>query len=128
MKLAKASPQEVDALLNLMRVLNTADDNGFPCKPDGTWDEGEDMEWFDPDDAEHLRKFYDRVMDCFKDHPGGLSRTIGGYHLAMNNDVFDPDADTYEWHPTLTAAVKQRSAGVPPASSTETPATETPKH
>ena len=107
MKLAKASPQEVDALLNLMRVLNTAED-GIPCKPDGTWEEGEDMEWFDVEDSEHLRKFYDRVTACFADHPGGLMRTIGGFHLAMTNDVFDPDADTYEWHPTLLRGVAAR--------------------
>ena len=108
MKLTKANPGEVAALMHLMRVLNTADDDGFPCKPDGTWDEGEDREWFDVDDAEHLRKFYDRVMACFKDHPGGLVRTIGGYHLAMVNGVFDPAADTYEWAPDLAPAVAAR--------------------
>lgn len=107
MKIAKATPEEVDALLNLMRVLNTAED-GIPCKPDGTWEEGEDMAYFDSGDEEHLRKFYDRVMGCFENHPGGLTRTIGGYHLAMTNDVFDPSADTYEWHPTLAAAVEAR--------------------
>lgn len=108
MKLAKATTEEVNALMDLLRVLNTAED-GIPCKPDGTWEEGEDQPYgFDPDDPEHLRKFYERVTACFKDHPGGLIRTIGGYHLAMVNDVFDPDADTYEWHPTLRDAVKQR--------------------
>jgi hypothetical protein len=113
MKLAKATQQEVDALLNLMRVLNTAEENQIPCKPDGTWEEGEDMEWFDVDLKEHLRKFHDRVMGCFKDHPGGLSRTVGGYHLAMTNGVFDPTADTYEWHPDLAAAVAARKANIP---------------
>jgi hypothetical protein len=109
MKLAKASPEEVSALLNLMRVLNTAE-SGIPCKPDGTWEDGEDgIDWFDPDDPEHLRKFYDRVTACFADHPGGLLRTIGGYHLSMENNVFDPDADTYEWHPSLVAAVEARN-------------------
>ena len=110
MKLAKATPEEVEALLNLMRVLNTTEDNGFPCNPDGTWDAGEDMEHFEVDSKEHLRKFYDRVMGCFKDHPGGLCRTVGGYHLAMTNDVFDPNADTYEWHPDLVPAVEARLA------------------
>jgi len=118
MKLAKASPEEVDALMNLMRVLNTADD-GIPCKPDGTWEEGEDrIYWFDTDDTDHLRKFYDRVTACFADHPGGLMRTIGGYHLAMVNDVFDPEADTYEWHPTLKEAVEKRTANLPENTST----------
>lgn len=110
MKLAKASTEEVDALMNLMRVLNTADD-GIPCKPDGTWEEEETgIYWFDAEDPDHLRKFYDRVTACFADHPGGLLRTIGGFHLAMVNDVFDPDADTYEWHPTLKEAVEKRTA------------------
>lgn len=107
MKLAKASPEEVTALMNLMRVLNTAHE-GFPCRPDGTWDEGDPIYYFDVEDEEHLRAFYDRVMGCFENHPGGLTRTIGGYHLAMNNDVFDPDAATYEWHPTLLEAVEKR--------------------
>ena len=66
------------------------------------------MEWFDVEDSEHLRQFYDRVTACFADHPGGLMRTIGGFHLAMTNDVFDPDADTYEWHPTLLRGVAAR--------------------
>jgi hypothetical protein len=110
MKLAKASPEEVDALLNLMRVLRSCEDDGFPCKPDGTHDAPDDANlWFDPDDPDHLRAFYDRIMACFADHPGGLMRTVGGYHLAMTNDVFDPAADTYEWHPTLRAAVEARS-------------------
>jgi hypothetical protein len=107
MKLAKASPQEVEALLQLMRVLNTADD-GIPCKPDGTWDDDDNVDYFDADDKTHLRKFYDRVTACFADHPGGLIRTIGGYHLAMTHDVFDPDSDFYEWHPSLVAAVEAR--------------------
>ncbi len=113
MKIAKASAEEVDALLQLMRVLDSAD-NGIPCKPDGTWEEEEtEIHWFDPEDPDHLRKFYDRVTACFEKHPGGLIRTIGGYHLAMTNDVFDPDADTYEWHPTLKEAVANRQASPP---------------
>ena len=109
MKLAKASQEEVESLLNLARVLNSAVREGFPCKPDGKWEEGEEDEWFDPEDPEHLRKFYDRVMACFEDHPGGINRTVWGYELAMTNDVFDPDADTYEWHPSLVAAVEARN-------------------
>jgi hypothetical protein len=109
MKLTKASEEDVQALLNLMRVLETAQgDFGFPCKPDGTWDEGESDEWFDRQDKEHLRKFCDRVMGCFEHLPGCLARTVGGYHLAMTNDVFDPAAETYEWHPTLADAVEKR--------------------
>lgn len=110
MKIAKASPEDVEAILNLMRVLNTAAGEEFPCKPDGTWDEGEDMEWFDPQDPRHLRKFYDRVMGCFTENPGSITRCIGGFHLAMTNNVWDPDADCYEWHPTLLEAVEKRAA------------------
>ena len=111
MKLAKASLEEVDALMNLMRVLNSCEDDGFPCNPDGTHDAPDDANlWFDPDDTDHLRAFHQRVMACFADHPGGLMRTVGGYHLAMVNNVFDPDADTYEWHPTLRDAVEKRAA------------------
>ena len=116
MKLAKASQEEVEALLKLMMVLNSHDDgDAIPCKPNGEWEDGEDGDWFDPDKPEHLRKFYDRVTACFKDLPGGLSRTIGGFHLAWTNDVFDPNADTYEWHPSLLAAVEARQAATPPS-------------
>ena len=76
-------------------------------------EEETEIHWFDPEDPDHLRKFYDRVTACFEKHPGGLIRTIGGYHLAMTNDVFDPDADTYEWHPTLKEAVANRQASPP---------------
>ena len=109
MKLAKASPEDTEAILNLMRVLNTADDEGFPCRPDGSWDEN-DGDWFDAEDEQHLRKFYDRVMGCFKDCPGSITRTIGGFHLAMTNNVWDPDADCYEWHPDLKEAIAKRKA------------------
>jgi hypothetical protein len=108
MKVAKASQEDVDALMNLMRVLNSADDEGFPCRPDGTWAE-DDGDWFDVEDEQHLRKFYDRVMGCFAEHPGGLTRTVAGYHLAMTNGVFDPDADTYEWAPDLAPVVAART-------------------
>jgi len=121
MKLAKATPEEVDALLNLMRVLNTAEDNGIPCKPDGTWEEVNDAGWFDCDKKEHLRKFYDRVMGCFAEHPGGLSRTVGGYYLAMTNGVFDPAAQSYEWHPDLLAAVAARESNIPANAQDERP-------
>ncbi len=107
MKLAKASPEDVEAMMQLMRVLNAADDENFPCRPDGTWDEN-DGDWFDVDDEQHLRKFYDRVMGCIRDHPGAVSRVIGGFHLAMHNGVFDPDADTYEWAPDLAPVVAAR--------------------
>jgi len=36
MKIAKASQEDCDALYNLMRVLLSAEDEGFPCKPDGS--------------------------------------------------------------------------------------------
>jgi hypothetical protein len=122
MKIAKASPEEVDALLNLMRVLNSAE-HGFPCQPDGTRLE-DDPEYFEPENRDHLRKFYERVTACFADHPGGLTRTVGGFHLAMTNDVFDPAADTYEWHPSLVAAVQARreTAGELPSNPRELPA------
>jgi len=109
MKISKASPEEVEALLALMRVLNTADD-GIPCKPDGTGDEDEfnSLSSFDPEDEEHLRKFYERVTGCFANHPGGLIRTIGGYHLAMTNGVFDETAETYEWADDLAPVVAAR--------------------
>lgn len=126
MKIAKADAKDLDALLNLMRVLNACDDDGFPCKPDGTWEEEEQgIHWFDPEDTDHLRKFYDRVMGCIAETPGALTRAVSGFHLAMTNDVFDPDADVYEWHPTLKAAVAAREAGnaedngTPPATSDE---------
>ena len=110
MKIAKADEKDVTAILNLMQVLRNSEDEGFPCKPDGTWDEGEAEEWFDPDNRNHLRKFYERVMGCLNDAPGALVRCIGGFHLALTNDVWDPDAESYEWHPTLKAAVVARDA------------------
>ena len=39
----------------------------------------------------------------------------------MTNDVFDPDAETYEWHPTLRTAVEARKT---PQEIRETPETE----
>lgn len=112
MKIARPSQEDVEAVLNLMRVLNSIDGgDGFPCLPQGGF-AGDDPDWFIDDDPEHLRKFYDRVMGCLDPHPGALVRCIGGFHLAWTNGVWDPDADCYEWHPDLVPAVEARSAKV----------------
>jgi hypothetical protein len=107
-RIAKASPEEVDALLNLMRVLNSVEDDKFPCKPDGTWECGEEYEWFDDEDFDCLKRFHQRVTACFAKHPGGITRAVAGFHLAMTNDVFNPNVDHYAWHPDLVEVISKR--------------------
>lgn len=105
-------------MLNLARLFNSIH-QGFPCLPNGEWKEG-DPDYFDETDEEHLKAFYDRVMACVNASHGCWNRVIFGFQTVVDNDVFDPNAHTLQWHPTLVDAVNQRNANkAKPESDTE---------
>jgi hypothetical protein len=110
MKMAKASTEDVAAMESFVRCWMALERRNFPPRPDGTWaddDPDHDMlTW----EAEDYQRAMERLLDCFADHPGAFMRCFGGFHLAMTNDVFDPNADTYDWHPSLVAAVEARNS------------------
>lgn len=92
MKMAKASPEEVDGAVQLARLLEfTCCPRNFemPAFPDTDEDEGAP---FDPESKDDLRKLYEEL----KRLSPGLMRVVFGYHTLLEA-CCDPEADTLEW-------------------------------
>ena len=109
MKMAKASEQDIDAAGDAMSVLHDIGSGYYP-KRDG--DDCEDT-FFDEDDRNHLRRFYDLMADTLDKAPGWPGRVIGGMcHVIMfgRNKIVDPDADVLELHPRFAQVQAQRDA------------------
>ena len=121
MKMAKATPEDFEACFEITRILGDLEKGYYPHPHQGE-EEAEanpDPVWFDEDDKRHLRFFYDRMMAATE--KANINRVIFGYQVAMDNDVFDPDSDTLEWHPTLREAVEKRAASPENAIDDESP-------
>jgi hypothetical protein len=104
MKMAKADKKDMDAALQLSAILQDVGSGYYPSSLDEEESEA-DPTFFDEDNREHLRAFYDRVMACVKSAPGGIFRVIGGFHTVMHNDICDPDLDYLELHPRIRMAL-----------------------
>lgn len=106
MKMAKASEYEIDMALKLSSILNNVESGDYPMPIDDETDCEDEPTFFNPEDQEHLRVFYDRVMACMNAAPGGLFRVVGGFHTLMHNDIVDPNQDVLELHPRLEKALE----------------------
>lgn len=108
MKMAKASERDIDAAGNAMSILGDISGGYYPAGEVG--DEVEPT-WFDPDNADHLRHFYDLINATLDKSPGWPGRVIGGMCYVIlfdKNQIVDPSADTLELHPRFAAAADQR--------------------
>lgn len=108
MKTAKASERDIDAAGNAMSVLQIISGGYFPVS------EGEEYAptFFDPDDREHLRRFYNMMNETLDASPGWPGRVIGGMCYVImydKNQIVDPDADVIELHPRFAETEKQRN-------------------
>lgn len=106
MKMAKASERDIDAAGELMSLLNDISSGYYPVR---TGDPEDTPNYFDEDDPEHLRMFYNRVSALLDKAPGFHGRVIGGMCYVIlfgKNEIVDPEADTLELHPKLAAALK----------------------
>lgn len=104
MRMAKATEKDIDAAGDAMSVLDAISRDHYPAR-DGQEDA---PTFFDPDDFEHLRHFYDQMMATINASPGWPGRVIGGMCyviLYAENEIVDPDAKTLELHPKLRAAL-----------------------
>jgi len=110
MKMAKASKQDIDAAVDLAGVLGNVDKGYYPAAPDS--DDPDEPTFFDADDPEHLRAFYDRVKGCLDAAPGGLFRVVWGSHTLLRNDLVDPDLDHLELHPRITEALARKPVDI----------------
>jgi len=106
-KMAKASEKDIDAAGDAMSVLNDISSGYYPAR-DG--DEAPPLH-FDPDDTEHLRRFYQLMNATLDAAPGWPGRVIGGMCYVIlfdKNEIVDPAADTLEIHPRFDALQTQR--------------------
>lgn len=107
MKMAKATKRDIDAAGNAMSVLNDISSGYYPSRAG----EEDAPTFFDPDDFDHLRKFYELMSATLKAAPGWPGRVIGGMCYVIlfdKNAIVDPDADTLELHPRLLAIAKAK--------------------
>ena len=109
MKMAKASEKDIDAAGDAMSVLNDISSGYYPRR------DGDDCEdtFFDEDDRNHLRRFYDLMADTLDKAPGWPGRVIGGMCYVImfgRNKIVDPDADVLELHPRFAQVQAQRDA------------------
>lgn len=103
MKMAKPSPQDCEAAMRIMQILDSVDDGYFPRDEHGDFREA-DPQFFDQDDDEHCRTLVQRILAVTGDAPGCLLRVIGGMCgviLFEGNRIVDPDADVLALHPSL---------------------------
>lgn len=104
MKMAKASDKDIDAAGNAMGILQDIASGYYPAHRD----EDDAPHYFDPDDKEHLRRFYERMAATLDAAPGWPGRVIGGMCYVIMYDanrIIDPDADTVEVHPRFAATL-----------------------
>lgn len=104
----KPSRKDVDEAIELMAVLNAISSGWFPWMGDP----GAPMT-FDPDDAAHLRRFYDSISATLEAAPGWPLRVIGGMcwvFLLEKYQIVDPDSETLALHPRFEAVQVQRDA------------------
>jgi hypothetical protein len=120
MKMAKATEQDMDTALLVARFLDILDDCNHPLRrpdfPPGV--DGKpietDPDYFDKDDEIECKTFLRRLVKVLDKSPGCMNRVIWGFHTVLHNDVFDHDADTLEFHPTLIDAVNARAKKAEP--------------
>jgi hypothetical protein len=104
MKMAKASERDIEAAGDAMSVLNDISSGYYPARNG----EEDTPTWFDPDEVDHLRVFYNLIAATLDAAPGWQGRVIGGMCYVIlydKNEIVDPKGDVLELHPRLRAAV-----------------------
>jgi hypothetical protein len=97
MKMAKASPEDLDMALDLISVLDDIERGFFPYQfsdPDS-----EISEWLDFTNREQYGRLIDNLRRLL--NRGSIGRVIMGMAVVCDpaNECIDPDADTIEHHP-----------------------------
>lgn len=114
MKMAKPSERDIDAAGNLMSLLHQIDRGDYP-----NLDEDADVpDWFDEDNFDHLRAFYDAVKSTLDKGPGYPGRVIGGMCYVImydKNEIIDPASDTLDLHPKIITALQAAEAASQPS-------------
>jgi hypothetical protein len=95
MRMARATQEDIDLALRLMKALNFASHGEFVTND-------EEEQEFDIDDNEHLKRFHEEVMSLFDDAEGSLNRIIFGMKVVHDNDIFDKSLDYIALHDRFT--------------------------
>lgn len=101
MKMARASKADLDAALEVSRILGDLERGYMPCD-----DEDDDAERFDLDNPRQCRRALDALLEAAS--RGSLFRVTFGMATLLDprNKLLDPDADTLELHPDLQKAAQ----------------------
>lgn len=105
MKMVKPTTKDIDAAGDAMSVLSDISSGYYPSRL------GEDNAptFFDEEDPEHLRRFYDLINGTLDRSPGWPGRVIGGmcYVICWDiNAILDPIDDCLGLHPDLRAGLE----------------------
>lgn len=108
MKMAKASHEDMSALLDVVSVIEAMAKGWMPELKAEEGIECPDDDLFDPDDPEHCRYVVDMLLRA--DERGGLFRAAFGLTVLLNpkNELVDPDLDHIAKHPNIIKALKAR--------------------
>jgi hypothetical protein len=108
MKMARASEADVDAALEVTRIL---DDLLKRYMPSSGSDEG--IVWFDQDDPDQCQIALGRLLDAAR--KGSMFRVVFGMAVLLDprNELLDPDADMLARHPKIVRAMNACKTGKP---------------
>ncbi|KRV74535.1 hypothetical protein [Pseudomonas citronellolis] len=108
MKMAIATPRDIDAAGELLQLLDAIDERfGGPwAEPDAPDDLPEflDGEPFNSSDEEHLKVLYNHLARLLQNAPNFHGRVIGGmcYVVMYNkNEIVDLNSNVLDLHPKL---------------------------
>lgn len=102
MRMTKPSDRDIDAAGTTIGVLSDISKGYYPDRTGGDDDTG--PFYFDPEDAEHLRLFYDLINETLDSAPGWPGRVIGGMCYVIcwdHNQILDPADDCIALHPDI---------------------------
>lgn len=98
MKMAKATPEDIKTVLDLVSILEVIEKYGqFPSDDD-------DPPRFDRFNQEHMARAFSMVMDIIERNPGGMFRVAFGYQAIIDNNVLDPGVDFLKINPAMQEA------------------------
>ncbi|HHK6066645.1 hypothetical protein [Neisseria sp. 27098_8_112] len=99
MKIAKPEEKDLQAVWNLINILNTVSYELNPLKPIN--DDG-DFEFLEDDDK---AKVLDKIVELHESCDIQWLMTVLETLLSPDNKIIDQEADTLEFHPEFKAAV-----------------------
>lgn len=96
MKMAKATPADIEMAMTLVNYLEAIERQQMP---DALSSEVEDFEWLHLDDAAQLSRLLTGLRDLLR--KGSILRVVWGMAVVCDplNECIDPEAATIEHHP-----------------------------